>query len=158
MQQDTVLTLVASSVGLVLSGKWMSHEITFVSMMSDAEMDIGWLLQAPLMFFIAIIFLFSLLLFFGSIMEINLKKLSQEVSWKRSVVLALIFNAIIGISMYANSYLNIKNQTVVSLFVLVSLVSLFIFGARKHNITPFFFLVSTFVISAIIWSLLFFIF
>lgn len=158
MQQENIITLLASSVGLVLSGKWMSHEIRFVSMMSDADMDISWLIQAPLMLFIAVIFLFSLLLFFGSIMELKLKKLSEEISWKRSVVLALIFNSIIGISAYANYQLDILNKDIASVFVVVSLVLLFMFGARKHNITPFFFLVSTFVISAAIWGLLFFIF
>ncbi|NOR57256.1 MAG: hypothetical protein GQ474_01910 [Sulfurimonas sp.] len=158
MQQNTIVTLLASLVGLVLSGKWMSHEVKFVSMMSDAEMDISWLLQAPLMLFIAIIFIFSLLLFFGSIMELKPKELFQEVSWKRSVVLALIFNAFIGLSAYANTFLEIKNKDASITFVALSLILLYIFGARKHNITPIFFLISTFVISAILWSLLFFIF
>ena len=158
MQQNTIVTLLASLVGLFLSGKWMSHEITFVSMMSKAEMDIGWLLQAPLMLFIAIIFLFSLLLFFGSIIELKPKELFQEVPWKRSLVLALIFNAFIGLSAYANTFLEIKNKDASITFVALSLILLYIFGARKHNITPIFFLISTFVISAIIWSLLFFIF
>jgi len=158
MQQNTIVILLASLVGLVLSGKWMSHEVMFVSMMSDADMDITWLLQVPLMLFIAVIFIFSLLLFFSSIMELKPKELFQEVSWKRSVVLALIFNAFIGLSAYANTFLEIKNKDASITFVALSLILLYIFGARKHNITPIFFLINTFVISAVIWGLLFFIF
>lgn len=158
MQQNTFIKLLAGLVGLFLSIKWMIYEYKFITMMLYADENISWLLEIPLMLFFAFMLIVSLSLFIGSIMDFEPRKLLGEVSLKRSIVLALIFNIILMSLAYINAYTKIINQTVSIVIVFMLLLLIYIFGARKHNITPIFFLVSTFVVSGIIWGILFVVF
>lgn len=157
-QQYNFLVLLSSIIGLWLSGKWIIHEIKFVSIKLDFDLDISWGVQAPLMFFIAIIFLVSLLLFFSSIKICEPKELITNVPWKRSLIIALIFNIVIALAVFINTYLQIKNYDFAAMFVFMVLFFLYIYGAKEHGINPIFFLVIVLIISAIFWKILFLLF
>jgi hypothetical protein len=154
MQQSIITLILASLVGLFLSGYWMVHEVRFVLVMSEFDQDISWLVQAPLMLFITLLILGLFMLFIGSIGEFNFAKLRLEIPWKRLILTILAFDLVIFILFLANEHLKFKESWIYTTFVAILLIVVYVVGVRKHGVTPLFFLISSFVVSMSILSIL----
>lgn len=156
--QYNSMLLISTLIGLYLSSKWFIHEMKFILLKLDFSLPISWLIQAPLMLFIASVLIVSLLLFIGSISKCKPKILLENTPWKELFFIATLFNIIITIAIFANTYLKIKNPEFAYIFIFILLFSLYTFVARKYKINIVFFLVTMLAISTIFWTILFFIF
>jgi len=155
MQQNIITLIVASVLGFFLSGYWMFHEIRFVSTMSEFDQDISWLLQAPLMLFIAVLILFSLIIFIDAISRFSFQAFRAEVPWKKLIGTILVFDAIIVIFMIIHVYFDLEKNLISQFLVVVTLVAVYIYGAVKQGINPIFFLVSLITVSVLLPYLFF---
>jgi len=150
MQQNIITLIVASVLVAFLSGYWMFNEIRFISTMSEFDQDISWLLQAPLMLFIAILLLSAVIIFIDAIARFSFQALKAEVPWKKLFGTMLVFNAIIVIFMIVHVYYDLERSLIAQFLVVVTLVCAYIYGAVKQGINPIFFLVSLATVSVIL--------
>jgi hypothetical protein len=150
MQQNTVTLILASFIGLLLSGYWMFHEVRFVSTMNEFDQDISWLLQAPLMLFISVLILISLMLFIGSIGQFSFIELKKEVAWKKLFTTILAFNAIVFLFAWLNTYFQLSNNLITQIFMIVLLVVFYIYASVKQKINPIFFLLCLCAVSSVL--------
>jgi hypothetical protein len=155
MQQNIITLIVASVLGFFLSGYWMFTEIKFVVNMSEFDQDISWLLQVPLMLFIAVLILVSIVLFIDAITRFNFQDLKAEVPWKKLIGTILVFDAIIVIFMIIHAYFDLEKNLISQFLVVVTLVAVYIYGAVKQGINPIFFLVSLLTVSVLLPYLFF---
>lgn len=157
--QMNFIILLASIIGIYLSSSWTYNEIVVVKTLWENDMDISWFIYIPLIVFFLAILLISLLLFIGSILEFKLKDFLQNSQFKQILVLTIIFNLIIVILTLLNEYLlKIQNNDFSGGLVFTILVLLYIFGARKKDINPFYFLVILGILSFCFWYLIYLIF
>lgn len=150
MQQNLITLIIASAIIFYLSGYWMLHEVRFVSTMSEFNQDISWLLQAPLMLFIAILLLLAVIIFIDAITRFSFQDLKAEVPWKKLFGTILVFDAIIAIFMIIHVYFDLERSLITQFLVVVILVATYIYGAVKQGINPIFFLVSLISVSVFI--------
>ncbi len=147
MQQNIVVVILASIIGLFLSSYWMFHEIQFVSIMSEFDQNISWLFQVPLMIFIAILILVSFILFIRTIGDFNFSKLKAEIPWKKLLGIIIVYNFIIIVLILIGDYLKIEKSFIAQLLVVILLVTIYIYASVKYKINPLFFLVSLCAVS-----------
>ena len=150
MQQNVVTLTIASLIGMYLSGYWMFTEIRFVSTMSEFDQDITWLVQAPLMLFILFLILLCFMLFIGTVGEFSFIELKAEVPWKKLIATILVFDAIIVAFMFIHVYFDLQRSIIGQFLVVVTLVSVYVYGAVKQRINPIFFLVSLCAVSSLL--------
>lgn len=150
MQQNIINTIIASIIGFFLSVYWMLKEVRFVSTMREFEQDITWLVQAPLMIFIAFLILLSAMLFMGSFGSFSLSDFKEEVPWKKLLVSILVFDVVILALALLNVYFELAENLVSQIVVLVTLVVFYIYSVVKYKINPIFFLVSLCLISSVV--------
>lgn len=155
MQQNITTLLLATLVGLVLSGYWMFHEIRFVSVMSEFDQEISWILQVPLMLFIAVLVVISFLLFIGTLSDFSFRELKAEVPWKKLLGSIIFFDSFILLFMFIAETFDIQKEWIGQSLVLVLLVATYIYAAVKQKINPIFFLLSLATVSGLLLYIVF---
>jgi len=157
--QMNFMILLASIIGIYLGGSWTYNEIVVVKTLWENNLDISWVISISLILFFLAIFLISLLLFIGSILEFKLNDFLQNNEFRHLVKLTVFFNVVIVIVTLINEYiLQIQNNNLIAGFIFTFLIILYILGAKKKGINPFYFLVVLATLSIGFWYLMFLLF
>jgi hypothetical protein len=154
-QQSNFVFFIISSIMIYAMYSWLMHEIESIYVKSELDMDIVWIIQAPLMIIISIVGLISLLVLISTIVSFDFKEFFLQIEYKRTFSIIVIFNIVILSLVYIFEYFShFLSEWVASLVMCAIMVVLIRYINKNTQINIIAFLVLLILISSLFWFII----